>query len=142
VKDAAVVLLTDPNDDNRAMYVEYLSSRGFTVIATATAEEALQHALRADVIVTGMRLRGPIDGLEFVRRVRTTPVIARTPIIVMTASAFALHEEQARAAGCDSFLLKPCLPDRLEREIRDQLALHRPARPARAPIRRPKHRAP
>ena len=57
-----------------------------------------------------------IDGLEATRRIRApkrergTP---RTPIIALTANAFAEDREACLAAGMDGFLVKPLDRDRL-----------------------------
>jgi two-component system cell cycle response regulator DivK len=43
------------------------------------------------------------------------------PIIVLTGLTLASVRQQAREAGCQRFLLKPCLPAALAGEIRDVL---------------------
>jgi CheY-like chemotaxis protein len=40
---------------------------------------------------------------------------------VLTGHAAAAVRQQATDAGCDRFLLKPCMPDALAGEIRDLL---------------------
>jgi two-component system cell cycle response regulator DivK len=40
---------------------------------------------------------------------------------VLTGLTLASVRQQAREAGCDRFLLKPCLPEALAAEIRDVL---------------------
>src|SRR5205085_582242 len=89
-------------------------------------------AVTADVIVTGISVPGPFDGVELVRRLRANEPTRHKPILVLTASAFAPAERRADAAGCDAFLPKPCYPDKLLAEIRRVLATAtRPATPAR-----------
>jgi two-component system, cell cycle response regulator DivK len=48
-------------------------------------------------------------------RTRTIPVIA------LTGHALAGHSKGAIEAGCDAFITKPCLPERLLEEIRKML---------------------
>jgi len=139
------ILLIDPDIDNRLMYAEYLRARGMTVVTAMATDEAWANVATADVIVTGIRVAGTFDGIELVRRLRASRQTARVPIIVLTACAFEPDQQRALSAGCDRFLAKPCLPEQLEREIRNLLAVRRlPApRTARAnlPSKRRKPRA-
>ena len=111
------VLLVQPDRDDREMYVTYLRFHGVTTLAVSTAAKALPLAPSSDVIVTGIRLPGAMDGLEFVRALRRI-VTRHTPVIVLTACASRNDREQAFAAGCDRFLTKPCLPDTLLAELK------------------------
>jgi two-component system cell cycle response regulator DivK len=123
------ILLIDPDIDNRLMYAEYLRSRGMTVVTPLSTDDAWSYAPAADVIVTGIRVAGTFDGIEFVRRLRAATRTARVPIIVLTACAFEPDQQRALSAGCDRFLPKPCLPDRLDTEIRTLLTLRRMSAP-------------
>lgn len=112
------VLLVQPNDDNLEMYAEFLSYSGLTPIAVSRASDALATAAKADVVVTGLRLPGRVDGVELIARLRCSPQTRRTPIIVLTASALPAERDRATRAGCNAFLRKPCLPEELLREVR------------------------
>jgi two-component system cell cycle response regulator DivK len=118
----ATVLLVEFGQDDRAMYEEYLRARGFKPVVTDNGDEALRCAAEADVIVTGVRLSGPLDGIEVVRRLRQNDRTKEKPIIVLTATTFAADRERAVAAGCDAFVLKPCLPDTLVETIQQARA--------------------
>jgi two-component system cell cycle response regulator DivK len=100
------------------MYADHLRSCGFTVQTASTTDEALMRGPDADVIVTETRVLGSFDGVELIVRLRADDETNSTPIIVLTACAFDSDRQRARAAGCDVFLPKPCLPDRLVTEIR------------------------
>ena len=114
-----VVLLVQPvNDDGLEMYAEYLRYSGLAAIAVSNAEDALTFAPGADVIVTGMVLDDSVDGVELVSRLRGDDGTMRKPIIVLTACAWCGERERAEHAGCNVFLLKPCLPDALLDEVR------------------------
>lgn len=119
------VLLVEPDDDTRQMYAEYLRSRGLAIVIAETTDDGLAQAAGADIVVTGIRVPGSFDGIELVRRLRDSALTTRAPIIVLTACAFEPERQRALTAGCDCFLRKPCLPDRLEGEIRHLLALRR-----------------
>jgi two-component system cell cycle response regulator DivK len=117
-KAATHVLLVQPNDDNLEMYAEFLSHAGLTPIPVTTAVDALEVAPKADVVVTGLRLPGSLDGIQLIALLRRDRRTKRTPIIVLTASALQVERDRAKRVGCDAFLPKPCLPEELLREVR------------------------
>jgi len=141
--DVPTVLLVDSAHDDRAMYAEYLRVQGFHAVEIGDTADGLALAATADVVVTGIRVFGPFDGVELVRRVRESHTTHDMPIIVLTACAFEPDQQRALAAGCDVFLAKPCLPDRLVSEIRGVLARRRlpTSRSPRAPATHGNRRA-
>ena len=113
-----VVLLVQPERDDRDMYEEYLSQNGLTPICAQEALAALKLANRVDVIVTDLLLPGAFDGHALIEWLRRDAWTFRKPIVVLTVCAWVQEESRARTAGCDAFLSKPCPPDVLLREIR------------------------
>jgi CheY-like chemotaxis protein len=113
-----VVLLVQPHDDSLDMYAEFLRLEGLQPVAVADGHDALAHAGAADVIVTGIRIPGEMDGVELIAELRRQATPKRIPIIVLTACAWEAERERAEQAGCDAFLLKPCLPSDLLSEVK------------------------
>ena len=118
-----LVLVVDDFQDNREMFAEYLSFSGFRVAEAATGREALDRAfeLIPDLILMDLSLP-EIDGWEATRCLKSDPRTQQIPIVALTGHALAGHSREARDAGCDAFLTKPCLPDALVLEIRRVLA--------------------
>jgi|SRR5580700_3853043 two-component system cell cycle response regulator DivK len=114
---STVVLLVESHEDTRTMYAEYLRGCGFTVMTADSTDEGLRCASDADVIVTEIRVHGSFDGVELVGRLRDAGETKLTPIVVLTACVFESDRQRARAAGCNVFLSKPCLPEQLISEI-------------------------
>ncbi|RPI51593.1 MAG: response regulator [Acidobacteria bacterium] len=113
-----VVLLAQRlRDDGLEMYAEFLHYYGLAPLAVSNATDALRCAREADIIVTGITLDGRTDGVELVSRLRCNAATMHKPIIVLTACAWRRARERAERAGCDVFLLKPCLPNALLREV-------------------------
>src|SRR5262245_11688566 len=112
-----VVLLVQPERDDRDMYAEYLSHMGLTPLCVQDATDALRLATRAAVVVTGILLPGALDGCGLIAALKSNPATQHIPIVVLTVCAWIHEEERARRAGCDVFLSKPCLPQTLFREI-------------------------
>jgi CheY-like chemotaxis protein len=68
-----------------------------------------------------------MDGIEATRRIRQLPGRASTPILAMTANAFAEDRERCLAVGMKDFLTKPVDPDRLFVTLLHWLAAGHPA---------------
>jgi CheY-like chemotaxis protein len=135
-KDAGrVVLLVQPQDDSRDMYVEFLRHHGFVPMAVSDAALALPLAPKADVIVTGMVLPGNINGIEFIGQLKRNEHTRLIPVAVLTACAWITERERAVHAGCDVFLPKPCLPNDLLREVRRLVALSKARRVRGTPVK-------
>src|SRR6185295_15365995 len=114
-----LVLLVDDYPDNRDIYVQYLTYSGLRVEEAENGHEALEKAfaLLPDVIVMDLSLPG-LDGWEATRRLKGDPRTRHIPVVVLTGHALAGHSQGAMDAGCDAFITKPCLPERLLEEIR------------------------
>jgi two-component system, cell cycle response regulator DivK len=112
------VLLVDDYPDAREMYSEYLNVSGFDVVEAADGLEALQRAADQVPDVILMDLSLPVmDGWEATRRLKADARTAEIPVVALTGHALTGVPEQARLAGCDAFVIKPCLPEDLVREI-------------------------
>jgi CheY-like chemotaxis protein len=113
------ILLVDDSEDNRAMYRDYLEWDGFRVVEATDGLEALGRATALPPAAIVMDLSLPrLDGWEAARRLKADPRTRPIPVLALTAHAFAGDAERARAAGCDGYLAKPCLPEDLARAIR------------------------
>ena len=131
-RDAVVLLVQPSRDDSLGMYAEFLRYHGIAVIPVSDARDALMLASQADIVVTGMHLDDPMDGIELVSRLRHDDCTRATPIIVLTACAWPTDRARAEGAGCDVFLPKPCLPNDLLRKVRQLLTAMR-LRPTETP---------
>jgi len=107
-------LVVDDYDDARQMYAEFLAYKGFEVEQAHNGLQAvaLAEALLPDLIVLDLALPD-IDGIEVTRRLKTSPVTADIPIVMLTANAQTKMLDEARKAGCAAVLVKPCTPDEL-----------------------------
>jgi two-component system cell cycle response regulator DivK len=118
-----LILVVDDFLDSRQMYAEYLLFSGLRVEEAENGHEALEKAfaMRPDLIVMDLSLPG-IDGWEATRRLKADPRTKRIPVIALTGHALAGHSKGATDAGCDAFITKPCLPERLLDAVRKTLA--------------------
>ena len=117
--DRPRVLLVDDYPDAREMYTEYLQYSGFEVVEAGNGQEALQRAIDATPVIILMDLSLPVmDGWEATRRLKADQRTASIPVVALTGHALAGISQGAKAAGCDAFITKPCLPEDLVKEIR------------------------
>lgn len=136
VADFPVVLLVDDHAESRAGYTFALARSGFRVAEAATVAQALERAARTtpDVVVTDLRLPES-DGATLWRTLKDAAPTRDIPIIALTGRADRQTARAARAAGCVSVLVRPCLPERLRDEIAGVLAAcHHTRRRGRAAL--------
>jgi len=112
---APVVLLVEASEQERTQYADYLREQHYRVITAFDTSAALRQALNADVVVAGIQVPGPFDGIELVRRLRAD---AGPGIVLLTTGATTADRTRALQAGCDAFIEKPCSPQRLLASIR------------------------
>jgi CheY-like chemotaxis protein len=62
-----------------------------------------------------------MDGWEATRRLKADERTKHIPVLAVTGHALTGISEDARRAGCDGFITKPCLPEDLTMEIRKVL---------------------
>jgi CheY-like chemotaxis protein len=117
-----VVLLVDDYPDAREMYAEYLEFSGFEIVQAGNGVEAIDraHDSHPDVILMDLSL--PVmDGWEATRRLKADDETKEIPVLAVTGHALTGVSNDAKNAGCDGFITKPCLPEDLVTEIRKVL---------------------
>ncbi|MDR7114758.1 response regulator [Caulobacter sp. BE254] len=105
------VLIIDDSAPMREIIGTVLKSLGVRKILEASdGVEALKAVTEreVDIIFTDLMMQ-PVDGLAFIRWVRTSPASANpyTPIIMVTGHATRASLDEARMAGVTEFLAKP-----------------------------------
>ncbi len=126
--DELNILLIEDDWSMRALVRDLLNAFGVGNVQTAADGAAAYHALhhyRADIVILDWLMQ-PMDGLEFLKKVRNaddTPN-AYVPTIMLTAFTEIERVRQCRDAGVTEFLAKPITPqtlyNRITRVIEDQ----------------------
>ncbi|HEX5801979.1 MAG TPA: response regulator [Azospira sp.] len=108
------VLLAEDDEINQEVACELLSEVGFVVDVAGDGEAAVARATEQAYDLILMDLHMPrLDGMAAVRQIRRLPGHASTPILAMTADAFAETRDACLAAGMDGHIAKPVMPEAL-----------------------------
>jgi len=114
------VLLVEDSIDSARLLSTMMGKAGATVEVRGdglSAVDAVDAQHSPDVILMDLQLPG-IDGIEATRRIRAKG--CRSRIVALTAAALGADREEARAAGCDGFALKPISRSDLVQACRGQ----------------------
>src|SRR5262249_52960484 len=120
------VLLVDDSPEYRDLYAVLLEQTA-TVITASRGEDALVIAStqRLDAIVLDVMMPG-LDGWQTCQRLKTNPLTASIPVIMLTSLDGMDVPEMAATVGAAYVLIKPCPVERLARAIK--AAIHEAAR--------------
>ncbi|MDI3469524.1 MAG: Two-component hybrid sensor and regulator [Pseudolabrys sp.] len=108
------ILVAEDNEINALLTRTLLTKLGHRPVGATGGEAAIRAWSRArdagepfDLVLMDLHMPG-LDGLEAARRIRAHEAGGRrTPIIALTANAFAEDRDAALTAGMDDFLVKP-----------------------------------
>lgn len=131
----ARILLIEDNRDHLEMMAYLLRAHGHTALSAGSAESGqvmLGCCEEIDVIVCDIQL-GVASGIDIVRALRKSGRLAGTRVVAVTAGSVGQAQE-AFAAGCDHYMLKPIDPETFVAEI---LGMKGAAAPERKPIQPP-----
>ncbi|MDQ3033345.1 MAG: response regulator [Myxococcota bacterium] len=113
------VLVVDDFPDARDLLSGYLTSRGFETEEAVDGLDAVTRATERPPDVILMDIAMPrMDGIEATTLLKKDPRTAHVPVIAVTGQA---HDPSSVVPPCDSVLVKPVDPERVEREIRKVL---------------------
>jgi len=102
------VLVAEDHDDTRFLLRTLLERRGFAVVEATDGVEACDMAARErpDLILMDGGLP-VLDGISATRRLRGLDTLSGVPIVFLSGHAGPQAQSDARAAGCDEYVVKP-----------------------------------
>jgi len=105
------ILLVEDNPINREVVIDILGTAGLQADIATDGAEAAEKCLTVAYDLILMDVQMPVmDGLAATRVIRTLPRHAKTPIVALTANAFAEDRNRCLAAGMNDYLAKPVTP--------------------------------
>lgn len=113
------VLVVDDEPTMVKIITGLLRSAGFeNVDSTESAQEALEMIGKKayGLVISDLQMR-PMNGLQFVRKLREKGGSKKLKFIMTTASRNAMEVFVAKYAGVDAYLLKPFTPAQLKEKL-------------------------
>ncbi len=103
------ILIVDDDAASLALVERVLEAEGYETKSASTPEQALEvlKDWTPNAILLDIQLQGLDNGLEFSRRLKSNVATTTIPVIAFTAYSDTWTEAEARAAGCDGYLVKP-----------------------------------
>jgi len=102
------ILLIEDDPTDLKLLSAVLRTSGHRVLERASAETAVEEikARQPEVILLDLKLPG-MDGLTLARLLKADAGTQHIPIVAMTAATEVFSREEALAAGCDAYIVKP-----------------------------------
>jgi hypothetical protein len=121
------ILVVDDEPVNRELAQVLLEDIGLVADTADDGEAAIALARQTSYALVLMDMQMPrIDGLDATRAIRKLPGWAATPVIAMTANAFAEDKARCLQAGMNDFLTKPFEPEALFQKLLEWLTSSAP----------------
>lgn len=116
------IMIVDDCMTTRKIIGLYLKAKGFEVAFAENGIDALEKLSTEDVNMIFSDLNMPyMDGIEFLKTIRSNPSWANIPICMLTTEADEEEKERAIKAGADSYMVKPVSADDMVSVIRKLL---------------------
>jgi two-component system cell cycle response regulator DivK len=112
------ILIAEDNAVNRELLRELLETRGYTVLEACDGQEALHMIDQAQPDILLLDIGMPVlDGFAVVRKIRENPLLAKLPVVAVTAYAMQDDREKILNSKFDGYLSKPINPRLLVEEL-------------------------
>ena len=116
------MLLVEDDPVNQLVAKAMLEAAGLSVETADSGQRAVHSPSEHTYALILMDMQMPgMDGLQATRLMRQQPRLAHTPIVAMTANAFADDRQACLAAGMNAHIAKPVRPDLLYSTLLDLL---------------------
>lgn len=112
------ILLVEDDPIDMKLLSAVLDASGHRVLGKISAEDAMSEiqASPPEVILLDLKLPG-MDGLSLARKLKQNPATQNIPIVAITAVREKFSREEALAAGCDAYILKPVDTRKLSAQV-------------------------
>lgn len=110
---AKTILVVDDSESIREIVTFTLENEGYKVLVGQDGQDAIKHLNNPiDLILTDLHM--PVmNGLDFIRHVRSTADHKTTPILFLTTESQTAKKMEAKEAGATGWIIKPFVPAKL-----------------------------
>jgi len=117
------ILVVDDDRTTRKLLSLYLKGNGFDVVTAENGLDAIEKlgGETFNLVVTDLNMPY-MDGIEFVRTMKTNPDTGHIPALMITTEDDDEERQRAAAAGADGYLIKPVTSDVVALKVRQLLA--------------------
>jgi len=110
---AGLVLIADDEPHILRSLGFVLGKAGYQVIEARTGQEAIESVRSRRPALVFLDIMMPeMDGLEVCRQIKSTPGLASTHVILLTAKGLQADQDDGLAAGADEYMTKPFSPSK------------------------------
>jgi DNA-binding response OmpR family regulator len=118
MSEARKILIVDDEPHILRSLGFVLEKAGYQVLQARSGGEALKLIeQRPDLVFLDIMMLEP-DGYEVCRRIRSSPALAATRVIMLTAKGLEADHRQSLEAGADEYMTKPFSPSRAVERVR------------------------
>jgi two-component system chemotaxis response regulator CheY len=111
---AKTILIIDDSVSLRQVVGIALSSAGYQVLEACDGQDALNKLTGAKIHLMICDVNMPnMDGITFLKELRTLPTYKFTPVIMLTTEAGEDKKREGQAAGARAWVVKPFKPEQL-----------------------------
>lgn len=112
------ILIVDDSKTIREQLTSYLQDE-YTCTAAEGGEEALRilPTNAVDAVIVDLQMPG-VDGIAFLRAIKSDPRYASIPVMVATTVMEIDKVNECHALGCAGFVLKPLQPDYIKAKLK------------------------
>nr|WP_295085413.1 response regulator [uncultured Roseateles sp.] len=108
------ILVIDDSGSFRTVVKLALQKAGYAVIEAVDGQDAVGKLTGAKINLIVCDVNMPnMDGLTFLRHVKTLPAYKFTPVIMLTTESQESKKAEGRAAGAKAWITKPFQPSQL-----------------------------
>jgi two-component system, chemotaxis family, chemotaxis protein CheY len=113
-----VILVVDDSASVRKFVSIALEMQGFRVVTACDGMEALEKlpSGAVNLVITDLNMPN-MDGFEFVKTLRETPVYQELPVVILTSLSDDGSRQRGKELGANSFLVKPFSLEKVQYEV-------------------------
>ncbi|WGW01532.1 response regulator [Vibrio sp. YMD68] len=118
------ILIVDDSESLRQVVSIALGGAGYEILEAKDGVDGLKklNGVRVHLIISDVNMPN-MDGIDFVKQVKTLDKYKFTPIIMLTTENQEYLKEESRKAGAKAWMVKPFKPDQMLQAVSKLLSV-------------------